>query len=167
MRLCIWTLRKLKRSVAFQLLIAHLLPSATATCLYIYFIRGMEIGGGPEPNIIGTIVSTLSLITGGPLAGYGSLIAATFVFLTLGFAYFRCWQADRATAARYMTIIVLSGVVVLLKTRHSEIYPRYFLVPVAFAFAAVRQLRRAVAGADCTVRLCQIAFVCVYVVGNG
>ena len=83
----------------------------------------MEIGGGPDANVAAAIASTLSIVIGGPLAGSGCILAAAIMLLVLGSAYVRCWQADRAVAACYLTIIVLAPMVVLLKTRHSEGHP--------------------------------------------
>lgn len=163
---CIWTLRKFQTKRSWTLLFAHVLPCATAAWLFLFFIRGMEIGGGPDADIASAVASTLSIVMGGPLAGYGCWFFAATILLALAFGYFRCWQADRATAACYLTIIVLAPMVVLLKTRHSEIYPRYFLVPVAFALLVISNFVSKWWSAGLRGRIGQIAFVVVYIAGN-
>lgn len=163
----IWTLRKFSDKRSWTLLLAHVPPAATAAYLFLFFVRGMQIGGGPEVSIPEAVASTLSITAGGPLHGPGAVVVASLMCMILAMGYYQLWQQDRATAACFLTIIVLAPLVILLKTRHAYIYPRYFIVPVAFALLLI---------SDCVSRWWQagrvgqvatIAFVGLYVAGNG
>jgi len=163
---CVWTIWKWLRKPTWSLALAHVPPFAIAACLYLFFIRGMGIGGGPETSVISAIISTLSIIAGGPQFGDGALVAALLMTLLLGFGFVRLWQKDKATATCYVTIIILAPAAVLMMTGHSLIYPRYFLVPVAFALLLISHTIASWRHAGCIGRTGQVAIIGAYLVGN-
>ncbi len=163
---CIWTLRKFQKTRSLTLLLAHVLPCSTAACLYLFFIRGIDIGGGPDANLVTALISTFSIVMGGPLTGIVSVIAAAIFLVAFGIGYYQLWREDPDTAACFLTMIVLAPTVVLLKTHHAEIYPRYFVVPVAFALLLISDSLAKCWRAGWMARICPIAFISVYVAGN-
>jgi hypothetical protein len=141
---CVWTVWTWWRKPAWALSVAHLLPMLTAAWLQLFFIGGlfspkMAIGGGPETDLFAAVISTLSLIAGGPLTGDGTLVAALSVLILIGVGLVELWRQDRAVCVCYLTIIVLAPAAVLMLTGHALIYPRYFLAPVSFALLAIGQ----------------------------
>lgn len=154
------------------LMAAHLLPFLTAAWLQLFFIGGvfnqqMAIGGGPESNLLAAVISTLSLIAGGPLIGDGSLIAAIAVLILIGVGLLELWRKDRAIAVSYLTVIFLAPAAVLLLTGHALIYPRYFLIPVSFALLAIGHGISGWWQANQTGRFGLIAVVGAYLALNG
>jgi hypothetical protein len=136
----VWTVCQY-RSPRFRLLLAaHALPVATAISLYLFFIRGIEIGGGRTTTPSSALLSTVSLIGGGPLSGGLAWTAALLVTALLAWGWARRWKRDRAEAACLVTIIAVAPAIVLLSTGHSLIYPRYFLIPIAFALLVIGDL---------------------------
>jgi hypothetical protein len=163
----VWTACKY-RSPRFRLLLAaHVLPIAIAVSLYLFFIRGMEIGGGRKTTLLSGIVSTLSLIAGGPLSGNLAPIAALLVAVLIAWGLIRLWKHDRALATCYGTIIVLVPAAVLMWTGHSLVYPRYFLVPIAFALLVISDLIAGWWRSGRTGQLGSLAVCLVYLVANG
>ena len=129
--LCVWTLWKWVKRPSWLLPLAFIPPTALAALLYLFFIRGMAIGGGPETTVMSALISTLSLVAGGPLYDDGALICALLTLILLATGLLHVWRTDRALACSYFTTIVAAPALVLVLTGHQLIYPRYFLVPIA------------------------------------
>ena len=169
---CVWTFLKVLKKRSWILCLAHLLPAATAMFLYLFFIRGMAIGGGPESNVVTEVTSTMSIATGGPLGGAGSLAAAGVLLAVLGTCFYQVGRVDRATAFCYLSIIVLVPAFVLavtlglLTNSRVEICPRYFLIPIAFALLLICEAIPRWWNSGKFGRTCQVGFICIYVTGN-
>jgi hypothetical protein len=156
------------RSPRFRLLLAaQLLPLATAVSLYLFFMRGMEIGGGRDTTWLSAIAATLSLVAGGPQRGAGASIAASLVAIVLAVAWWREWRRDRAIAATYLAIILLAPATVLLLSGHPLVYPRYFLVPIAFALLVISDWIAGWWSSSRPWRAAVTAVGLLYLVGNG
>lgn len=139
---CAWSLLSWLGKPSRKLVAAHLLPLLTAGWLQLFFIGGifsprMAIGGGPEFTLLDAVISTLSLIAGGPLSGDISLFVAMAVLLMMIVGMISVWQHDRLQAICYAAIILLGPAAVLIVTGHALIYPRYFLIPASFALLVI------------------------------
>jgi hypothetical protein len=156
------------RSPRFRLLLAaHALPFATALWLSLYFVRGMEIGGGRETTWPSAITATLSLVAGGPQRGAGAWISALLVAILLAAGLWREWKRDRATAASYLAIILIAPATVLLLTEHPLVYPRYFLMPIAFALLVISDWIAEGWRSGQPARAAWIAIGLLYLIGSG
>lgn len=162
----IWTLCRFSRDRAYLLLVAHVIPSVTAMCLYLFFVRGMEIGGGPAGSITETLITTFSLIIGGPMLGIGAVIAALVASQLILKGYFHLCRTDAAMAAGFLIIVVLAPAFVIWETRPPFVYPRYFLVPIAFALLLLSDFLSRLGNLGRNGRLAQIGILCLYVAGN-
>jgi hypothetical protein len=134
---CVWTINLCVRKPLPVLLLAHIPPLTTAALLYLFFVRGMTIGGGRSSNLVDGVISTLSLTAGGPVAGRAAVVAGLGVGLCFFNGIIHLWRTDRARAACYVTIVVGAPALVLLSTRHELVYPRYFLIPVCFGLLVI------------------------------
>ena len=164
---CVWALLKWLKKPTWILPLALTPPAIVACGLYLFFIRGMAIGGGPETTVASAVISTLSILAGGPLYDDGALFAALVVLALLGVGFVRLWQTDRAMAACYATIIFLAPAAVLYVTRHQLIYPRYFLIPVAFALLLIGKALASLWMSRRTGRLISIGLIVGFLAGNG
>ena len=163
----VWAFLKWLKKPSWILPLALTPPFVVAGCLYLFFIRGMAIGGGPETTVASAVISTLSIIAGGPLYDDGALIAALLVLIMLGIGFVRLWQYDRAMAACYATIIFVAPASVLFVTGHQLIYPRYFLIPVAFALLLIGNALAGLWTSRWVERSIPIGLIVVFLIGNG
>ena len=163
----VWALLKWLSKPTWILPVALTPPFVVACCLYVFFFRGIVIGGGPETTVVSAVISTLSIIAGGPLYDDGALIAAVVVLILLGIGFVRLWQTDQAMAACYLTIIFLAPASVLFVTGHQLIYPRYFLIPVAFALLLIGNALAGLWGSRWAGRTIPIALIVIFLIGNG
>ena len=164
---CVWAFLTWLKKSTWILPLALTPPFIVACGLYLFFIRGMAIGGGPETTVASAVISTLSILAGGPLYDDGAFIAALIVLILLGIGFVRVWQIDRATAACYSTIILLAPAAVLYVTRHQLIYPRYFLIPVAFALLLIGNALASLWKSRTTGQLISIGLIVIFLAGNG
>lgn len=131
-------MKLLKRPADWRsMIVLHALPVLTCSILYFTYVQGMLIGGGDSTGLFGALTATLSLMAGGPLegqaAGAAAFVMASFIAVSLIAEYRR----DAAHGVLYFIAIVAAPAAVLALTAHDVIYPRYFLVPVIFAYVAV------------------------------
>lgn len=167
-----WTAGKARRWPFRLVLAAHALPLLTATYLYLFFVGGwliprMAIGGGPPTTLFSAILSTVSLTAGGAPAGDGALLAGLAVILLIAIGLLQTWRKDPALATNYATIIALAPAAVLGTGGAEFLYPRYFLVPVAFGLLVIAPViagwrRFAIPG-----RVAQAAVLAAYLSLNG
>jgi hypothetical protein len=127
----------------------------------------MAIGGGPPTTLFSAILSTVSLTAGGAPAGDGALLAGLAVILLIAIGLLQTWRKDPALATNYATIIALAPAAVLGTGGAEFLYPRYFLVPVAFGLLVIAPViagwrRFAIPG-----RVAQAAVLAAYLSLNG
>jgi len=135
-----WMLLSWRRQPNWRWLAGLIPPTMVAGLLYVGFIRGMAIGGGPETSLLSAIISTLSISAGGPLTGDGALLAAGLFAGLLGIGLMKRFLTELPESAGLLVIIVLAPAAVLLLTGHALIYPRYFFIPIGFALLVVGDL---------------------------
>jgi hypothetical protein len=164
---CVWAFLKWLKRPNWILPLTLTPPFFVACCLYLFFIRGMQIGGGPETTIASAVISTLSIISGGPLHDDAALITAFVVLILLGIGFVQLWKSDHEMAACYATIIVLAPASVLFMTGHQLIYPRYFLIPVAFALLLIGNVLAILWNSRGTRRMISACLIAVFLAGNG
>ncbi len=164
---CVWAFIRRLSKPTWIVPLALTPPFLVAGGLYLFFIRGMAIGGGPETTVASAAISTLSIVAGGPLYDDGALIAALIVLILLGVGFVRLWKSDRAMAACYLTIIFLAPAFVLFVTGHQLIYPRYFLIPVAFALLLIGYVLADIWSTRWSRRTIPIGLIVIFLTGNG
>jgi len=107
----------------------HALPLAAMAVLYLGFLQGMTVGGGPEASLLATVCQTLSLLAGGPAAQPGAAIVAgtvaTVAALCLAQAARRA--ADEAALSLLAVVLVPAAVIAAAPIPHYAV--RYMLVP--------------------------------------
>jgi hypothetical protein len=126
----------------------------------------MMIGGGPKTEVLETVLATLSVAMGGPLIGNGVSYAGLLggAMLTVGFV--SMWKSDRVAAFCNFVIIVLAPAAVLMITEHSLLYPRYFLIPVAFGLLVISEALSRWWSAGRPGRMATLIVCIAYLVGN-
>jgi hypothetical protein len=129
-----------KRRLWRQWFWSHLAVLLFTGWLYLVDIREMVNGGGPIYPLFNIVVETLALAVGGIEFGpQATWIAAMVVLLYLG-ALIVLWKEDRDFALLSVLAVWIMPVAVVVLTGRREIYPRYFVIPIAllhltFAFA--------------------------------
>ncbi|WP_397570232.1 hypothetical protein [Schlesneria sp. T3-172] len=163
----VWGLWKWLVRPSWLIPIAFVPPTTVAGLLYLYFIRGMAIGGGPESTLISALISTLSLVSGGPMYDDLALLMAGLSTVWLAAGFVHLWRTDRAIALSHVTIIVAAPAIVLFFTGHQLIYPRYFLIPIAFALLVMGDVSASwwKQGGRFG-QLCTVGMVGLFLVGN-
>jgi hypothetical protein len=118
----------------------HLLPAMTFVFLYVAFIEKMGIGGGAQYPLQTTLLATFSLLAGGPERGGSAIFAAGIAALLIAVSLVFIVYGSRARGMLFLTAMFLAPTVVLWLSpwiASEVVYPRYFLVPMLFAYVAV------------------------------
>ena len=187
---CLWTLCSWRSRTVRWWMAAHLCPGLTAIFLYLFYIGGllipkMAIGGGNETTLFEVLISTLSLLVGGPQFGDGALAAGGLAMLLTACALAslrdnclpdaphgkKMWpatsNANRNRTACLAVIILLAPAGVLLTTGHGVLYPRYFVIPAAFALLTLSEWFARWWRAGGVSRGIVAVLVTAYLIGNG
>lgn len=109
----------------------HLVPFPFFVVLYFTNIRNLGYGGGPIYTVQEVVVETIALTLGGPKG-----IAATIFVLTIAtisfYEIFKLRQSNDDRWCFFLAITFLAPAAILLITRPTYLYPRYFAVPMPF-----------------------------------
>jgi len=127
--------RKLLRFV-----VQHASPLIFFACLYMFFLRDMEIGGGPIYSKWDVIAQASALLIGFPeLSGFlGAAIVCVLVLITVGVISLR--QEGGTQWLFFLTILYLSPIVVFILTRPQYLYFRYFIICFPFFYLLLSHL---------------------------
>lgn len=115
------------------------IPAAAALALYAGFLRGMEIGGGPEFSCLTVVGQFFGYALGWPVDGewwkIAAIVAGSILFL-LGVLFgMRNSQIPRI---RWLFLLLPFPAVIVLVFTHPEVlYFRYFLVFLPFFYLAM------------------------------
>lgn len=116
------------------------IPIVFMAWLYWINLRLRMNAGGPILPFFGVISQTLSLTVGGPWAGAGAVTAALATTVVLIAAIVRLRRTHDDTWVFYACILFVMPIALLLGTMRNEIYPRYFVISVAFACILLGQV---------------------------
>jgi len=134
---CLFTLWKFIQRPRWDLVLVHLPPLVVVAVLFLWFVPGMSIGGGPETSTLAAISTTVSMVGGGPLSGDVALVVGIVLVLLLVYGLAVQWQTDAAATMCLSITIFIVPAAALALTGHSIIYPRYFLIPIVFALLVI------------------------------
>jgi hypothetical protein len=126
-----------RRNGFARLVTLHLIPLLTATLLYFLYVQGMRIGGGELAALVSTVIASLSLMGGGPQFGAAAYFTAAVTASLVAVAVAGEFRLNRPRGILYVTAIVGAPALILALRSHDFLYPRYFLVPMMFAYVAV------------------------------
>ncbi|MSR58231.1 MAG: hypothetical protein EXS05_11210 [Planctomycetaceae bacterium] len=125
--------------------LSHLPPLLFFVWLYEVDLWQVVNAGGPVYSAGDVVAQTASLAIGGP-DGPGQFAAATLCAVAFALSLWRLWRSDRDWCVLAVLAIVVMPALLLIATGRREIYPRYFVIPVAllgltiaFALASVWQ----------------------------
>jgi hypothetical protein len=107
----------------------HALPLAVMAVLYLGFLRGMAIGGGPESSLSVIVCRTLSLLAGGPAGLPGSAIVASVVAAVAVLCLVQSARRAADEVVLYLLAILLVPAAVLAVAPIAHYAIRYLLVP--------------------------------------
>lgn len=117
----------------------HLIPFVFMAWLYAVNIRHMVNGGGPIIALLDVIAQTFSLSIGGPFTGPLCWIAAAVVVVSLIGALIWLKRSRDPRWMFFLLAIFVAPAGLLLAVNRSEVYPRYFLISVAFGSVLMGQ----------------------------
>ena len=115
-------------------------PMVFLSCFYIFALRGVAIGGGPDYRLYDILLETLSYTAGGILAGPLAVVTGVVVLGLLLWAIIHLWQKGRSEWVFYLFVVFLSPGAILLLGHHPVMFVRYFLISIAFGLVAVSYL---------------------------
>lgn len=119
-------------ALALAAAVWHAVPLAGAAGLYLGFLRGLAIGGGPEEGVLPVLGRTVAYATGLPVAlGTGALVLVGTALVALGLRWLIV-QGDDAWVF-YLTAVVLSPLAVLVVQPGQLHFERYFVLSAALA----------------------------------
>jgi len=133
----VWSIFRLYRTVGQRvavgtLLRLHAAPVAFLFLFYLFQVRGMVVGGGPEYPLGAVLAQALSLTVGGPAGG---VVAVLVAFCLVGLVAAELWTLRREGRDEWVfftVAIFLAPAAILLLTRRSLVYPRHLLVATTF-----------------------------------
>lgn len=158
---------KNKRLVIAPLLKCLAVPTVFLACFYIFIIRNVTIGGGPDYKLFDILVKTLSYTAGGTGAGPIGIITGA---LALGFfiwAIVHLQRKGRGEWVFYLFVIFLAPIMILAVKRYPVMFVRYFLINIAFGFVALSYLLADLYRKGSAARICVVLTLLLFLVGNG
>jgi len=153
------------RQAVLDLFALFTVPIVVLLAFYFVAIRGMEVGGGPEYQVMPLLIKTASYMLGGPAsgaaAGIAALLAVAAIYVVLVYLMFE--RDDRWIFYAVVIVVPLGLIAILLPVPLSV---RYFIISVAVSLVLLSSgyaalLRRGVAGRDIGLTL-----LAVFVAGN-
>jgi hypothetical protein len=153
------------RQAVLDLFALFTVPIVLLLAFYFVAIRGMEVGGGPDYQVIPLLIETASYMFGGPAsgaaAGIAALLAVASIYVVLVYLMFQ--RDDRWIFYAVVIVVPLGLIAILLPVPLSV---RYFMVSVAASLVLLSSgyaalLRRGIAG-----RGIGFTLVALFVAGN-
>jgi len=153
------------RQTVFDLLALFTVPTVLLLVFYSVAIRGMEVGGGPEYQVMPLLIKTASYMLGGAPSGVGAgiiaLLAVALIYVVL--VYLMFGRDDRWIFYAVVIVVPLGLMAILLPVALSV---RYFMVSVAASLVLL--------SSGCTALLCRgvggrvvgLTLLAVFVAGN-
>lgn len=120
------------RQFVISALRCHALPIAFMGCLYVINIRLMLNAGGPIESLADVIAQTLALAVGISVAGVVRWFAAAFAVGAAATALVWLKRNGGRRWLFFLLVMLVAPALLLLAVKRSEVYPRYFLISVAF-----------------------------------
>jgi len=137
----------------------HGVPLAAAAAFYLFFLRGMVIGGGPVYRTLDVVRDAAAWALGIPTAG--TIAVAVVAGVTLaGFAVL-----FRERSPRWQFFVLVLAVVptlVLVVTQPPVLYFRYFLVQILFFYLLAGSALAALAHSGTVGRVAALGALAVY-----
>lgn len=143
------------------------IPIAFMAWLYFVNLRLRMNAGGPILPLFGVVTQTLSLSVGGPWAGAAAIATAVAAAVVLVAAVARLSRTRDDTWAFYACVLFVMPVALLLGAMRSEIYPRYFVISVAFACVLLGQVFAVCWDQGRITRGAALVLLLLILVGNG
>lgn len=116
--------------------LAHGVPALALAAFVWGFVRTMVVGGGPI-NAVTDVLAELSAYTLGTAPSMGLLPALPLLLALFGGSLVVLARSSPGLAAAYLGMIVVAPAVGLATGPSAGPYPRYFLVPAAFAVVVI------------------------------
>jgi len=140
-------------------------PLVFLGAFYGLFIRNIKIIGGPPYKMIDILIRTLSYVGGGPERGIMSLVVSLLTVGLLLAAVIRLGRKRSSEWIFFLMAIFLPGVLVFVK-RPEILFPRYFLISIAFGLLAVSYLLADLYRGGLVLRVCAAVITLLFLVGN-
>jgi len=112
----------------------HAVPLAIAAALYIFFLRGMVIGGGAEGTLWGELQMMAGMLTGLPGKGAWGPVATAAVLLLSVAGLLALRGRGKGPVAFYLSVVFITPAATLAAMKPELIYFRYFLVIFPFIY---------------------------------
>jgi 4-amino-4-deoxy-L-arabinose transferase-like glycosyltransferase len=131
------------------------------------FIRHVVIGAAADYRLLDVLTKALSHAAGGPAGGWGGAAAAILALLLTALAvWYRRRQTDDDWFFYLLAVFVLP-LVILPILRPAVLFPRYFLVNIAFGLVAVGMAAAHLFERGRWYRALVIGALVLFVAGNG
>ena len=153
------------REAVLGLFALFTVPIVLLLAFYFVSIRGMEVGGGPEYQVVPLLIKTASYMLGGPAsgatAGIAALLAVAAIYVVLGYLMFE--RDDRWIFYAVVIVAPVGLIAILLPVPLSV---RYFIISVAASLALLSSGYAGLLRRGITARDVGLILLAVFVAGN-
>jgi hypothetical protein len=153
------------RQAARDLFVLFAVPVVLLLAFYFVAIRGMEVGGGPEYQVMPLLIKTASYMLGGPAsgaaAGIVALLAAASIYVVLVYLMFE--RDDRWIFYAVVILVPLGLIPILLSVPLSV---RYFMISVAASLVLLSSGYAALSRRGVTGLGMGLTLLAIFVAGN-
>jgi hypothetical protein len=108
----------------------HAAPLAFLAAFYALHIRDMTIGGGPQMALADVVTQSLALAAGGTNLAWLKLVLAVMVVAAAVYGLISLRREGSTQWSFFLVGIFVAPAIVLWIQRPSQLYPRYFYLPL-------------------------------------
>jgi hypothetical protein len=153
------------RQAVLNLIALFAVPVALLLLFYFVSIRGMEVGAGPDYQVMPLLIKTASYMLGGPASGAGvamvALLAVASIYIVLIYLMFE--RDDRWIFYAVLIVAPIGLIAILLPVSLSV---RYFIISVATSLVLLSAGYTALLHRRVVEPVIAIALLAAYVAGN-
>jgi hypothetical protein len=134
----VWSAIRLVRSprspkrILWGMLLCHALPIAFLVLIYIVDVRRIHQGGGTSFNLMHAAADCLAWAVTPPAAGWMRPFTSLVTLAVFGAGMWLLWRERSNSAIFFIGVIVVVPVALAIISRMEWIYPRHFVISIAF-----------------------------------
>ena len=154
------------RRASLELAKLHALPIAFLVAHYFINVRPMVVGGGPEASLGRVLGETAALAVGAPVAMPFMIGAALVIAAVLVADALLLYRAGSDEWLLGVSTVVVAPALILTLATPEIVFPRYFLVSIAFFLLALGRTLGRLFDQGPAGRAVSLGLLALFVVGN-
>lgn len=144
----------------------HAVPLACIGVLYVFFLRGLTVGGGPSLPPLEVLTMALAWMLGGPVHPATGVAAGLLVAVVLAA---NAWMSRHDGSQRWvfdLGVVLLAPLFTLLVLEPDYLAARYFLVSIAFFLLVLARVLARLWMVGTSGRVAVVLVLLAYAAGN-